>query len=83
VPRSRSLWGEVPVRSLATAATRLAGQEQLSRELRLPLAHLLREASAGLRRRMPLPIRLRVAFGQFLVGLDDFAAGLVDPIDYP
>jgi len=31
---------------------------------------------------MPLPIRLRVAFGELLVGLDDFA-GLVDPIDYP
>jgi len=41
----------------------------------------MREAGAGLRRGMPLPIRLNGAFGELLVGLDDFAAGLVDPID--
>ncbi|WP_181780059.1 hypothetical protein [Pseudonocardia pini] len=69
--------------ALATAATRLAGQEQLPRELRLPLAHVLREAGAGLRRGMPLPIRLHAAFGELLVGIDDFAAGPVDPIEYP
>ena len=81
MPRSRSLWGEVPVRSLATAADPAHQAGAAPRELRLPLAHLLSEAGAGLRRGMPLPIRLRVAFGELLVGLDDFAAGLVDPID--
>ena len=84
MPRSRSLWGERSSRTFSRDGgdpARRAGAAP--RELRLPLAHLLREAGAGLRRGMPLPFRLHVAFGELLVGLDDFAAGLVDPIDYP
>lgn len=69
--------------TLATVASRLASLEQLPRELRLPLAHVLREAGAGLRRGMPLPIRLHAALGELVAGLDEFTERPADPIDSP
>jgi hypothetical protein len=43
---------------------------------------VLREASAGLQRAHAVD-RLHAAFGERLIGLDAFAAGPVDPIEYP
>ena len=66
---------------LSTMATRVAEDERLPRDLRLPLAHVLRESSAGLRRGQPLPMRLHAALGELLAGVE--ALDEPDPIDTP